>query len=116
MSDMFEKVARMAGKVVQMDEKRAQGEADRDGYAIAVHGFRESGWWSEAELAEYAKDAGRMMKTGTADEKRAASDFYASKLAEKKETERKVSESVQGINERIRASIAQGKEDMKRAA
>ena len=32
MSDMFEKVARMAGKVVQMDEKRAQVEADRDGY------------------------------------------------------------------------------------
>ena len=105
-----------ADKIRDLSVKRAQVEADRDGYAIAVHGFRESGWWSEAELAEYAKDAGRMMKTGTADEKRAASDFYASKLAEQKETERKVSESVQGINERIRASIAQGKEEMKRAA
>ena len=105
-----------ADKIRDLSVKRAQVEADRDGYAIAVHGFRESGWWSEAELAEYAKDAGRMMKTGAADEKRAASDFYASKLAEQKETERKVSESVQGINERIRASIAQERAEMKVAA
>ena len=110
MSDMFEKVARMAGKVVQMDEKRAQVEADRDGYAIAVQGFRESGWWSEAELAEYAKDAGRMMKEGSAAEKLAASEFWAAKAAEN------TSKGPVGINERIRASIAQGKEEMKRAA
>ena len=110
MSDMFEKVARMAGKVVQMDEKRAQVEADRAGYAITVHGFRESGWWSEAELAEYAKDAGRIMRNGTMAERLAASEFWAAKAAEKG------SNSARGINDRIRASIAQEKADMKEAA
>ena len=111
MSDMFEKVARMAGKVVQMEEKRTQVEADRANYAATVQHFRETGYWSEAELAEYATDAGRIMRNGTMAERLAASEFWAAKAAENG------SNSAMGINDRIRASIAQEKAaEMKEAA
>ena len=97
-------------KIRDLAVQRAKVEADRAGYAATIQGFRESGYWSEAELAKYAEEAGRIMKTGTMDERLAASEFWASKAAGNG------SNSAMGINDRIRASIEQEKADMKEAA
>ena len=81
MSDMFEMVARMAGKSARVAEKCAQVETDREHYAATIQYFRETGNWSEADIVDYAKEVKRIMKSGTADEKMAASEFWTEKAS-----------------------------------
>ena len=85
-------------------------DTDRANYSAYVADRRANGWTDE-HVAEYAQEVGRIMKVGTMDERLAASEFWASKAAEAMP-----SNSAIGINERIRASIAQEREDMKVAA
>ena len=84
-------------------------DTDRANYAAYVADRRANGWTDE-HVAEYAQEVGRIMKVGAMDEKLAASEFWASKAAGNS------SNCTMGINDRIRASIAQERADMKVAA
>ena len=75
-------------------------QADRQNYASYVDAMRESGWTDE-DVAEYREEVERIMKSGTEDEKRAASDFWRS--------ETDYLRIANGINNRIRASLAEEK-------
>ena len=79
-------------------------QADRQNYASYVDAMREHGW-TEEDVFEYREEVERIMKSGTEDEKRAASDFWRIKAETWPEA---------GINARIRASIAS--EPMRRKA
>ncbi len=72
-------------------------EKDRDNYAAYVAERVENGGWSDADVAEYREEVGRIMKSGTADEKVAAREFWAHKV--------KNMGPERGINARIRAQI-----------
>jgi hypothetical protein len=77
------------------------GENDRANYAAYVADRVENGW-PESDVAEYRAEVGRIMATGTEDEKTAAREFWAHKATANPET---------GINARIRASIAADKRE-----
>lgn len=81
--------------------KADSSEIDRSNYAAYVAGRMENGW-TDADVAEYRAEVGRIMTSGTADEKAAAREFWAHKATANPET---------GINARIRASIAAEKRE-----
>jgi hypothetical protein len=76
-------------------------EIDRQNYSAYVADRIENGW-SVDDVAEYRTEVKRIMATGTEDEKLAAREFWASKVLPKPE---------EGINARIRASIAEDKRE-----
>ena len=84
-------------KAVKSQADKAQ--QDRDNYAAYVAGRKANGGWSDADVAEYRAEVARIMKSGTDDEKAAASEFWALKAKQ----------SVPEINARIRRSIEQGR-------
>ena len=84
-------------------------DTNRANYSAYVADRRANGWTDE-HVAEYAQEVGRIMKTGTMDERLAASEFWASKAAGNS------SNGTMGINARIRSSIAQKREEMGVAA
>ena len=55
-------------------------DTNRANYSAYVADRRANGWTDE-HVAEYAQEVGRIMKTGTMDERLAASEFWASKAA-----------------------------------
>lgn len=57
------------------------------------------GVWSDADIAEYREEVGRIMAGGSNDEKNAAREFWELKAAE-------IIAEASGINARIRAAIA----------
>ncbi len=72
-------------------------ETDRENYAAYVQDRIENGW-TTADVKEYRDEVKRIMKTGTDDEKAAASELWAHKREE-------MIGSALGINERIHADI-----------
>ncbi len=72
---------------------------DRELFAACRDVLRASGWWSEDQLAGYTQFIGRLMQSNDKDAKQAARDFWASRTD--------TSNSAAGINERIRADLAQ---------
>ena len=85
-------------KVVKSQADKAQ--QDRDNYAAYVADRKENGGWTSSEVAEYRAEVERIMKSGTDDEKAAASEFWAEKAKQSQAA---------GINARIRRSIEQGR-------
>ena len=85
-------------KAVKSQADKAQ--QDRDNYAAYIADRKEYGGWTSADVAEYRAEVERIMKSGTDDEKVAASEFWAEKA--------KQSPAV-GINARIHQSIEQGR-------
>ena len=81
-------------------------QADRQNYASYIDAMREHGW-TEEDVAEYRTEVERIMKSGTDDEKAAASEFWALKAKQSQSS---------GINQRIRSSISQAKSEMGAAA
>ena len=84
-------------KVVKSQADKAQ--QDRDNYKAYVADRKENGGWTAADVAEYRTEVERIMKSGTDDEKAAASEFWALKAKQ----------SAPNINARIRRSIEQGR-------
>ena len=84
-------------KAVKSQADKAQ--QDRDNYAAYVADRKENGGWTAADVAEYRTEVERIMKSGTDDEKAAASEFWALKSKQ----------SAPNINTRIRRSIEQGR-------
>ena len=72
---------------------------DQQNYKSYVADRKANGGWSDADVAEYRAEVARIMKSGTDDEKAAASEFWALKAKQ----------SVPDINARIRRSIEQGR-------
>lgn len=85
-------------KAVKSQADKAQ--QDRDNYAAYVADRKENGGWTAADVAEYRAEVERIMKSGTDDEKAAASEFWAEKAKQSQAA---------GINARIRRSIEQGR-------
>jgi hypothetical protein len=79
-------------------------EMDRENYAAYVQDRVESGW-TPADVKEYRDEVKRIMKSGTDDEKAAASEFWAHKREQ-------MIGSAKGINERIRADIEAKKKEL----
>ena len=79
--------------------KADKSQADRDNYAAYIADRKENGGWTAADVAEYRTEVERIMKSGTDDEKAAASEFWALKSKQ----------SATNINTRIRRSIEQGR-------
>ena len=79
--------------------KADKSQVDRDNYAAYVADRKENGGWTTADVAEYRAEVERIMKSGTDDEKAAASEFWALKAKQ----------SVPDINARIRRSIEHGR-------
>ena len=79
--------------------KADKSQADRDNYAAYIADRKENGGWTAADVAEYRTEVERIMKSGTDDEKAAASEFWALKSKQ----------SAPNINARIRRSIEQGR-------
>jgi hypothetical protein len=79
-------------------------EMDRENYAAYVQDRVESGW-APADVKEYRDEVKRIMKSGTDDEKAAASEFWAHKREQ-------MIGSAKGINERIRADIEAKKKEL----
>lgn len=75
-------------------------QADRDNYAAYLESMREFGW-TEEDVSEYRSEVERIMKSGTEDEKRAASEFWTAETESLR--------IANGINNRIRASLAEEK-------
>ena len=73
---------------------------DQQNYKDYVADRVRFGGWSEGDVAEYRVAVADVMKNGTADEKQSARDFWRIKAAPGPEA---------GINERIRASLAEEK-------
>ena len=84
-------------KAVKSQADKAQ--QDRDNYAAYIADRKENGGWTAADVAEYRTEVERIMKSGTDDEKAAASEFWALKSKQ----------SAPNINARIRRSIEQGR-------
>ena len=85
-------------KAVKSQADKAQ--QDRDNYAAYIADRKEYGGWTAADVAEYRAEVERIMKSGTDDEKVAASEFWAEKAKQSQAA---------GINARIRRSIEQGR-------
>ena len=79
--------------------KADKSQVDRDNYAAYIADRKENGGWTAADVAEYRTEVERIMKSGTDDEKAAASEFWALKSKQ----------SAPNINARIRSSIEQGR-------
>ena len=79
--------------------KADKSQIDRDNYAAYIADRKENGGWTQADVVEYRGEVERIMKSGTDDEKAAASEFWALKAKQ----------SVPDINARIRRSIEQGR-------
>ena len=79
--------------------KADKSQVDRDNYAAYIADRKENGGWTQADVVEYRGEVERIMKSGTDDEKAAASEFWALKAKQ----------SVPDINARIRRSIEQGR-------
>ena len=77
--------------------KADKSQVDRDNYAAYIADRKESGEWTQADVVEYRGEVERIMKSGTDDEKAAASEFWALKAG---------SNSAHGANSRIRQSLA----------
>ena len=75
--------------------KADKSQVDRDNYAAYIADRKENGGWTAADVAEYRTEVERIMKSGTDDEKAAASEFWALKSKQ----------SAPNINARIRSSI-----------
>ena len=88
-------------------EKADKAQLDRANYAAYVADRKEHGGWTPDDVAEYRSEVERIMKSGTDDEKAAASEFWALKAT---------GNSAIGINQRIRSSIAQAKDEQGEAA
>lgn len=73
-------------------------QTDRDNYTAYIESMREYGW-TEEDVSEYRVEIERIMKSGTDDEKRAASEFWMAETDHLR--------IANGINNRIRASLAQ---------
>ena len=80
-------------KLVKSQADKSQ--IDRDNYKAYVADRKENGGWTDADVAEYRTEVERIMKSGTDDEKAAASEFWSLKAKELQST---------GINARIRQS------------
>ena len=89
-------------KLNDAKSKANQAQIDRDNYAAYIAQMREFGW-TEADISEYRAEVERIMKSGSDDEKKAASDFWRDKAG---------IGTAKGINRRIQRSI----EDEKRLA
>ena len=85
-------------KAVKSQADKAQ--QDRDNYKAYVADRKENGGWTDADVAEYFDEVERIMKSGTDDDKAAASEFWAEKAKQSK---------LNGINTRISRSIEQGR-------
>lgn len=79
--------------------KADKSQIDRDNYAAYIADRKQNGGWTAADVAEYRAEVERIMKSGTDDEKAAASEFWALKAKQ----------SVPDINARIHRSIEQGR-------
>ena len=77
--------------------KADKSQVDRDNYAAYIADRKDIGGWSNGDVAEYRAEVERIMKSGTDDEKAAASEFWALKTG---------SNSAHGINSRIRKTLA----------
>ena len=88
-------------KAVKSQADKAQ--QDRDNYAAYIADRKENGGWTASDVAEYRAEVERIMKSGTDDEKAAASEFWAMKAKQSQSS---------GINDRIRSSLSQAKSEM----
>ena len=52
---------------------------DQQNYKAYIADRKENGGWTQADVAEYRAEVERIMKSGTDDEKAAASEFWAVK-------------------------------------
>jgi len=80
-------------------DKADDGELAREQYRAYVADRVEHGGWSAADVAEYRAEVGRIMESGSDDEKLAARQFWVSKIAE-------FGNSARGVTQRIRESIS----------
>lgn len=58
-----------------------KSQIDRENYAAYVADRKRNGGWTQSDADEYRMEVERIMKTGTDDEKAAAREFWALKLA-----------------------------------
>ena len=77
--------------------KADKSQVDRDNYAAYIADRKENGGWTQADVVEYRGEVERIMKSGTDDEKAAASEFWALKAG---------SNAAHGANSSIRQSLA----------
>ena len=77
--------------------KADKSQVDRDNYAAYIADRKENGGWTQTDVAEYRAEVERIMKSGTDDEKAAASEFWAMKVD---------SNSAYGVNSRIHQRLA----------
>ena len=77
--------------------KADKSQVDRDNYAAYIADRNENGEWTQDDVVEYRDEVERIMKSGTDDEKAAASEFWAMKVD---------SNSAYGVNSRIRKTLA----------
>ncbi len=77
--------------------KADKSQIDRDNYAAYIADRKERGGWTQADVSEYRNEVERIMKSGTDDEKAAASEFWALKAD---------SNAAHGINSCIRQNLA----------
>lgn len=52
-------------------------ETDRALFKACLSMFRESGWWSEEQIAEYTQIAGQIMNGSDTEAQQAAREFWA---------------------------------------
>ena len=86
-------------RLKEVKSQADKAQQDRDNYKAYVADRKENGGWTDADVAEYRAEVERIMKSGTDDEKVAASEFWALKSKQ----------SAPNINARIRRSIEQGR-------
>jgi len=77
--------------------KADKSQIDRDNYAAYIADRKERGGWTQADVSEYRNEVERIMKSGTDDEKAAASEFWPMKVD---------SNSAYGANSRIHQRLS----------
>lgn len=82
-------------KLYEVKKAANEQQADSDNYKAYIADRVENGGWSDADVAEYRAEVERIMKSGTDDEKKAASEFW----------KEKDKSPARGINDRIRRTM-----------
>lgn len=90
-------------------EAVAANDDDRANFAAYVADRVENGW-SHADVSEYKSAVGEMMRSGSDDDKLAARQFWSAKAVDRAYS------SAAGVTDRIKASIAQARDEEKAAA
>lgn len=82
-------------KLFEVKKAADAQQADRENYKAYVQDRIDNGGWTDVDVSEYRSEVERIMKSGTDDEKQAASEFWRGK----------VNRSAIGINARIRRTL-----------